>query len=79
MREKGGRHHTGDSMFPIRCFTCGAVIAHKWESYKKLIEEGKSPKEALDELGIKRYCCRRMFLTYKSVIEEFARYHGAVG
>ena len=66
-------------MFPIRCFTCGAVIAHKWEKYKKLLEEGKSPKEALDTLGIKRYCCRRMFLTYKSVIEEFARYHGAVG
>ncbi len=66
-------------MFPVRCFTCGAVIAHYWDEYSKKLEEGKSPKEALDELGIDRYCCRRMFLTYKSVIKEFARFHGAVG
>jgi len=33
-------------MFPVRCFTCGAVIAHKWEEYKKLIEEGKSPERS---------------------------------
>lgn len=66
-------------MFPVRCFTCGAVIAHKYEDYKKLVDAGKSEKEVLDELGIRRYCCRRMFLTYKSIIREFARYHGAVG
>ncbi|WP_456369208.1 DNA-directed RNA polymerase subunit N [Geoglobus sp.] len=66
-------------MFPVRCFTCGAVIAHRYEEYRSLLDSGKSPKEALDELGINRYCCRRMFLTYKSVIKEFARYHGAVG
>lgn len=66
-------------MFPVRCFTCGAVIAHHWEEYSQKLKEGKSPKEALDELGIERYCCRRMFLTYKSVIKEFARFHGAVG
>lgn len=66
-------------MFPVRCFTCGAVIAHKYEEYVKLTESGKTPKEALDELEVNRYCCRRMFLTYKSVIKEFARYHGAVG
>ncbi len=61
-------------MFPIRCFSCGAVIAQYWEEYLKKLKEGKNPKEALDELGIERYCCRRMFLTYKSVIKEFAKY-----
>ncbi len=66
-------------MFPVRCFTCGAVIGHLWEEYRKKLEEGKSPKEALDELGIERYCCRRMFLTHKSVIEELAGFRGAVG
>ncbi len=65
--------------FPIRCFSCGAVIGHLYSEYKKKLEEGKSPKEALDEMGIYRYCCRRMFLTYRSVIEEIARFHGAVG
>ena len=66
-------------MFPVRCFTCGAVIGHLWEDYKKKLEEGLTPKQALDELGIKRYCCRRMFLTYKSIIDEFAHFKGAVG
>ncbi len=65
-------------MFPVRCFTCGAVIAHKWEEYKKLVSEGKSPRAALDELGVERYCCRRMFFTYKSVIQELARYRGVI-
>jgi DNA-directed RNA polymerase subunit N len=49
--------------FPVRCFTCGAVIGDLYEEYKRLCAE-KSPKEALDELGIKRYCCRRMFLSH---------------
>ncbi len=66
-------------MFPIRCFSCGAVIAHKWEEYLAKLKEGKSAKDALNELGIDRYCCRRMFLTHKSVIDEFARFRGAVG
>ncbi|MCD6279886.1 DNA-directed RNA polymerase subunit N [Candidatus Micrarchaeota archaeon] len=50
--------------FPIRCFTCGAPIAQHYDNYVKLLEEGKTPSEALDELGIKRYCCRRMFVSY---------------
>ncbi len=49
--------------FPVRCFTCGAVIGDLYERYKELCKS-KSPKEALDELGIKRYCCRRMFLSH---------------
>ncbi|MCS7121312.1 MAG: DNA-directed RNA polymerase subunit N [Archaeoglobaceae archaeon] len=67
------------SDFPIRCFSCGAVIAHFYEKYKDLIKKGRTPKQALDELGIKRYCCRRMFLTHKSIIKELIRFHGAVG
>ncbi len=67
------------SDFPIRCFSCGAVIGHLYDEYKKKLNQGKSPKEALDELGIERYCCRRMFITHKSVIKELSRFHGAVG
>ncbi len=67
------------SDFPVRCFSCGAVIGHLYEKYLEMLKNGKTPKEALDTLGIERYCCRRMFLTHKSVIKEFARFHGAVG
>ena len=30
--------------------------------YDDMLEEGKTIKEALDILGVTRYCCRRMFL-----------------
>jgi len=58
---------------PIRCFSCGKPIGHLWEKYKKLLEEGKSSKEALDELGIKRFCCRQVFITTVEV-EEIGLY-----
>ncbi len=59
------RNLTGDGMIeaPIRCFTCGKVIGDLFERYEEIAKE-KGSKEALDELGITRYCCRRMFLTY---------------
>ncbi|MEO2241178.1 MAG: DNA-directed RNA polymerase subunit N [Euryarchaeota archaeon] len=61
-------------IIPIRCFTCGRPIAHLWEKYVELVEEGKSPKEALDELGIHRYCCRRMFLSHVDLLKESLPY-----
>ena len=48
--------------FPVRCFTCGAPLADLYERYIEKLKEKKTPKEALDELGVKRYCCRRMFI-----------------
>jgi DNA-directed RNA polymerase subunit N (RpoN/RPB10) len=29
-------------IIPIRCFTCGKVIAHLWETYIKMIKERES-------------------------------------
>jgi len=31
--------------------TCGTVIGSKWEKYRKLVDGGKTPKDALDEIG----------------------------
>ncbi len=59
--------------FPVRCFTCGAVIGHLYEDYKKL-EKEKSPEVALDELGVHRYCCRRMFLSHVDLVDTIVRY-----
>ena len=60
-------------IIPIRCFSCGSVIAGKYEKYKQLLEEGKDSKEALDSLGLSRYCCRRMILSQKDFIDETIR------
>ena len=49
-------------IIPIRCFSCGKPIAHLYQEYKKLVEEGMSQKDALDKLGAKRYCCRAQML-----------------
>ncbi|WP_456481480.1 DNA-directed RNA polymerase subunit N [Methanopyrus sp.] len=62
-------------IIPIRCFTCGRPIAHLWEKYVELVEEeGMEPGKALDELGIDRYCCRRMFLSHVDLLEESLPY-----
>lgn len=57
-------------IIPVRCFTCGKVIGHLWEKYKKGIEEGKNPKDVLDNLGVTRYCCRMIFLTHIDNLKE---------
>jgi len=66
-------------MFPIRCFTCGALIADKWEEYVSRVEEGEPPGKVLDDLGIKRYCCRRMFLTHYEYFDEIIRLQSLFG
>ena len=59
-------------MMPVRCFTCGAVVADKWDEYDKRVNKNKEdPGKVLDDLGVKRHCCRRMFLSNVEVIDEF--------
>ncbi|MFH1238050.1 MAG: DNA-directed RNA polymerase subunit N [archaeon] len=56
-------------IIPMRCFSCGKPIAHLYVKYKKLVEEGKSQKDALDEVGLKRYCCRAQLLGQTDTLE----------
>ena len=69
-------------LFPIRCVSCNAVIAGKYETYIDKVKEyrketGQTEMEylsgttiktaegkALDDLGVKRMCCRRHFLSH---------------
>lgn len=55
-------------IIPIRCFTCGKEISSAWDSYVEAIKSNKSECDALDELGIKRICCRRMLLSHVDII-----------
>lgn len=61
-------------MVPVRCFTCGKVIGHLKEEYEKKVEEGMSKGKALDEVGLKRYCCRQAFLGQVDLIKEIAQF-----
>ncbi len=57
-------------IIPVRCFTCGALIGDKWEDFKRRVDEGEDPGKVLDDLGVKRYCCRRMLLSHIDLIYE---------
>ena len=60
---------------PIRCFSCGQVVAHKYDEYMRLVnEEKKSVGQALDMVGLHKYCCRRMLLTHTEVIDDIIKY-----
>jgi len=80
-------------IIPIKCFSCGMVIADKYRFYieevrkKKLAKRGndmsinidkvlyltkefheKTPEgEVLDDLNLKKMCCRRHFLTHVDI------------
>ena len=57
-------------IIPVRCFTCGKVIGSSYEKFQELVKEGVDPKDALDSLGLERYCCRRMIITQKDLIDD---------
>ncbi|PKC56782.1 hypothetical protein RhiirA1_353544 [Rhizophagus irregularis] len=63
-------------IIPIRCFTCGKVLANKWNHYQTMLESEYSESAALEALGITRYCCRRMLISHVDFIQKiltFAR------
>jgi len=61
-------------IIPIRCFSCGKPIAQKWEDFKKRVASGENPKLVLDDLGMKRYCCRSVFLGHVDLIETISKF-----
>ena len=61
-------------MIPVRCFTCGKVISSLWEEYERRVAEFEEPGDVLTDLGIERYCCRRMFLTHIKMVDTLAPY-----
>ena len=60
-------------IIPVRCFSCGSVIADKYEKFKQRIKE-EDPKKVLDSLGVTRYCCRRMILSQVEFIDEIIKF-----
>jgi DNA-directed RNA polymerase I, II, and III subunit RPABC5 len=75
-------------IIPIKCFTCGEVLADKYRYYLEQVKATKMKKgiaidsityltkentdktaegEVLDELRLKKMCCRRHMLTHVDI------------
>ncbi len=65
-------------LVPIRCFTCGSLVADKYKSYLNRVKAGEKPADVLDDMGIERYCCRRMFLSTVETIYQLLPYYEAL-
>ena len=61
-------------IIPVRCFTCGKPVASQYEEFKKRVDAGENAKEVLTNLGLTRYCCRRMLLAQADLIDELMEF-----
>lgn len=64
-------------MIPVRCFTCGKVIGEYWDEYtaRSNAHDGdEEPTAVLDDLGITRFCCRRMFIAHTDLVDTVSPY-----
>ena len=75
-------------IIPVKCFTCGTVLADKYRYYVEEVRKRKLAKdmdidkvvyltkeynektpegEVMDELKLKKMCCRRHLLTHVDI------------
>ncbi|MAQ04248.1 MAG: DNA-directed RNA polymerase subunit N [Euryarchaeota archaeon] len=59
-------------LIPVRCWSCGKVVAHLYEQFKQRVAEGEDAGEVLNDLGLEKYCCRRMYVGHIELIDEVA-------
>lgn len=60
---------------PVRCFSCGKLIAKDYEEFVRRVEKREPAGKVLDDLGIKRYCCRRMMISHLELIDDLMQYN----
>jgi len=59
---------------PVRCQTCGKPIGHLWESYTQRKQKGEEAGKIMDDLGLKRYCCRQAFMGHVDLLKEISAF-----
>ena len=48
------------------------MIGQHWPDYKARTENGENAGDVLADLGVERYCCRRMFVGQIELIDEIS-------
>ena len=69
---------TRQMLVPVRCFTCGTLVADKYSQYVSRVKSGEDPAKIMDSLGINRYCCRRIFVSTVETIDQVIPYYEAL-
>lgn len=62
-------------IIPVRCFTCGKVIGNKWKKFMALHDAGHPDADSMTNLGLTRYCCRRMIISHVDLIIRLLNYN----
>lgn len=65
-------------LIPVRCFTCGKLLANIHNEYLTRLKQGEEPNKVMDSLKITRYCCRRMFVSSVETIYQVIPYYEAL-
>jgi DNA-directed RNA polymerase subunit N len=62
-------------MIPIRCQSCGKPIGQTWERFNTRVhKKGENAQKVLDDLDLKRYCCRATLMGHVDLIDEVAKF-----
>ncbi len=61
-------------LIPIRCFTCGTLVADKWEEYQQLKEQDIAPDEIFKRLDLDRFCCKRMLIAHVDLVDDVLKF-----
>ncbi len=61
-------------IIPIRCFSCGKLIANSYKPYLELLEKGERSEDAFKQLGLERFCCRRMIVSHVDLIDDLLKF-----
>ena len=69
-------------IIPVRCFTCGKVLADKWRTFEKNALDKTDAKEGthssfecnygdiMSKMGITKLCCRRHMLGHVDMMTK---------
>ena len=73
---KRDKSRTGDQnmLIPVRCFSCNKVVGGTYEEFVERRESGEDPAKVMDDLGINRYCCRKIYVSHLDLIDELLPY-----
>ncbi|MEL0213571.1 MAG: DNA-directed RNA polymerase subunit N, partial [Euryarchaeota archaeon] len=39
-------------LIPVRCWSCGKVVAHLYDQFKNAVDTGEDPSKVLDDIGL---------------------------